>query len=106
TESLDVDEIIGQVMASEGFSSIEEIAYIDLEEIASIDGFDHETAVEIQNRAREYLEHKEKELDEKRKKLGVSDELRALPGMTNAMLVAVGEDGVKTIEDFAGYAVD
>ncbi|WP_336294484.1 transcription termination factor NusA [Bartonella sp. CB169] len=105
-ESLDVDEMIGQVMASEGFSSIEEIAYIDLEEIASIDGFDHETATEIQSRAREYLEHKEKELDEKRKKLGVSDELRTLPGMTSAMLVAVGEDGVKTIEDFAGYAVD
>ncbi|WP_273720052.1 MULTISPECIES: transcription termination factor NusA [unclassified Bartonella] len=105
-ESLDVDEMIGQVMASEGFSSIEEIAYIDLEEIASIDGFDHETAAEIQSRAREYLEHKEKELDEKRKELGVSDELRTLPGMTSAMLVAVGEDGVKTIEDFAGYAVD
>ncbi|WP_019222208.1 transcription termination factor NusA [Bartonella rattaustraliani] len=105
-ESLDVDEMIGQVMASEGFSSIEEIAYIDLEEIASIDGFDHETAAEIQSRAREYLENKEKELDEKRKKLGVSDELQTLPGMTSAMLVAVGEDGVKTIEDFAGYAVD
>ncbi|WP_455477154.1 transcription termination factor NusA [Bartonella sp. B41] len=105
-ESLDVDEMIGQVMASEGFSSIEEIAYINLEEISSIDGFDHETAVEIQNRAREYLEQKEKELDETRKKLGVSDELRTLPGMTSAMLVAVGEDGVKTMEDFAGYAVD
>ncbi|WP_330168646.1 transcription termination factor NusA [Bartonella grahamii] len=105
-ESLEVDEMIGQVMASEGFSSIEEIAYIDLEEIASIDGFDHDTAAEIQSRAREYLDHQEKELDEKRKKLGVSDELRTLPGMTSAMLVAVGEDGVKTIEDFAGYAVD
>ncbi|WP_273722554.1 transcription termination factor NusA [Bartonella sp. AU18XJBT] len=105
-EALEVDEMIGQVMASEGFSSIEEIAYIDLGEIASIDGFDHDTAAEIQSRAREYLDHKEKELDEKRKKLGVSDELRTLPGMTSAMLVAVGEDGVKTIEDFAGYAVD
>ncbi|WP_273718218.1 MULTISPECIES: transcription termination factor NusA [Bartonella] len=105
-EALEVDEMIGQVMASEGFSSIEEIAYIDLEEIASIDGFDHDTAAEIQSRAREYLDHQEKELDEKRKKLGVSDELRTLPGMTSAMLVAVGEDGVKTIEDFAGYAVD
>ncbi|WP_375658914.1 transcription termination factor NusA [Bartonella sp. MR30HLJHH] len=105
-EALEVDEMIGQVMASEGFSSIEEIAYIDLEEIASIDGFDHDTAAEIQSRAREYLDHQEKELDEKRKKLGVSDELRTLPGMTNAMLVAVGEDGIKTIEDFAGYAVD
>ncbi|ENN92619.1 MULTISPECIES: transcription termination factor NusA [Bartonella] len=105
-ESLDVDEMVGQVMASEGFASIEEIAYVDLEEIASIDGFDNETASEIQSRAREYLERKEKELDEKRKKLGVADELRSLPGMTNAMLVAIGEDGIKTIDDFAGYAVD
>lgn len=68
-EALEVDEMIGQVMASEGFSSIEEIAYIDLEEIASIDGFDHDTASEIQSRAREYLEHQEKELDDKRKSL-------------------------------------
>ncbi|ALE03397.1 transcription termination factor NusA [Bartonella ancashensis] len=105
-ESLDVDEMVGQVMASEGFASIEEIAYIDLEEITSIDGFDKETASEIQNRAREYLERKEKELDEKRKNLGVSDELKTLPGMTNAMLVAIGEDGVKTMDDFAGYAID
>ncbi|ATO56818.1 transcription termination factor NusA [Bartonella sp. 1-1C] len=105
-ETLDVDEMVGQVMASEGFTSIEEIAYVNLEEIESIDGFDHDTASEIQNRAREYLEHKEKELNEKRKELGVSDELQTLPSITNAMLVAIGEDGVKTIEDFAGYAVD
>ncbi|MDD9328943.1 MAG: transcription termination factor NusA, partial [Bartonella sp.] len=65
-ETLDVDEIVGQVMASEGFTSIEEIAYVNLEEIESIDGFDHDTALEIQNRAREYLERKEKELNEKR----------------------------------------
>ncbi|AQX17882.1 MULTISPECIES: transcription termination factor NusA [Bartonella] len=105
-ETLDVDEMVGQVMASEGFTSIEEIAYVNLEEIESIDGFDHDTASEIQNRAREYLERKEKELNEKRKELGVSDELQTLPGITNAMLVVIGEDGVKTIEDFAGYAVD
>ncbi|AGF74038.1 transcription elongation factor NusA [Bartonella australis AUST/NH1] len=105
-ESLDVDEMIGQVMASEGFASIEEVAYVDLGEIASIDGFDHETAAEIQSRAREYLQRKEKELDEQCKELGVADELRKLPGMTSAMLVAIGKDGVKTMEDFAGYAVD
>ncbi|MFT4360085.1 transcription termination factor NusA, partial [Bartonella bacilliformis] len=105
-ESLNVDKIVGQMMASEGFASIEEIAYVGLDEIASIDGFDSETAAEIQKRAREYLENKEKELDEKRKSLCVSDELQILPGMTNAMLVAIGEDGVKTMDDFAGYAVD
>ncbi len=105
-EALNVDEMVGQVLASEGFTSVEEVAYVDLDEIASIDGFDEETADEIQRRAREYLEHIENELDEKRRALGVEDELREIPGMTTAIMVAVGEDGVKTVEDFAGYAAD
>lgn len=105
-DALNVDEMVGQVLASEGFTSVEEVAYVDSGEIASIDGFDEETAEEIQTRAREYLERIEGELDAKRQELGVEDELREIPGMTTAMMVAVGEDGVKTIEDFAGYAVD
>jgi len=105
-DALDVDEMVAQVLASEGFVSLEEIAYVEANEVASIEGFDEDTATELQTRAREYLERIEKALDEKRKKLGVSDDLLALPGMTTAMLVAVGEDGVKTMEDFAGYAVD
>lgn len=105
-DALDVDEMVGQVLASEGFSSIEEVAYVESEEIASIEGFDAETAQEIQTRAREYLERQEAELDAKRKKLGVADDLRDIPGLTTAMMVAVGEDGVKTVDDFAGYAVD
>ncbi|WP_292898530.1 MULTISPECIES: transcription termination factor NusA [unclassified Nitratireductor] len=105
-EALNVDEMVGQVLASEGFTSVEEVAYVESGEIASIDGFDEETAEEIQTRAREYLERIESEFDAKRQELGVEDELREVPGMTTAMMVAVGEDGVKTIEDFAGYAVD
>jgi len=105
-EALDVDEIVGQVLASEGFTSVEEVAYVDADDIASIDGFDEDTATEIQTRAREYLEKIEAEHDEKRKKLGVQDELRDVPGITTAMMVTLGEDGVKTVEDFAGYAVD
>jgi len=105
-ESLDVDEMVGQVLASEGFSSIEEVAYVEPTEIASIDGFDEDTATEIQTRAREYLERLEAEQDKRRIELGVEDELREIPGMTTAMMVAVGEDGVKTVEDFAGYAAD
>jgi transcription termination/antitermination protein NusA len=104
--SLDVDEMVGQVLASEGFTSVEEVAYVDLDEISSIDGFDDETAEEIQTRAREFIDRIEAEHDEKRRALGVEDELRELPGITTAMMVALGEDGVKTIEDFAGYAVD
>lgn len=105
-DSLDVDEMVGQVLASEGFSSIEEVAYVEPAEIASIDGFDDDTASEIQMRAREFLERHEAEQDAKRVELGVEDELREIPGLTTAMLVAVGEDGVKTVEDFAGYAAD
>ncbi len=105
-DSLDVDEMVGQVLASEGFAAVEELAYVDLDEISSIDGFDEETAQEIQQRAREYLERLEAEMDEKRKALGVSDELRQIDGMTGQMMVALGEDGIKTMEDFAGCAAD
>jgi N utilization substance protein A len=105
-EALDVDEMVGQVLASEGFTSVEEVAYVDADEISSIDGFDEDTASEIQTRAREYLEKIEAEQDAKRKELGVKDELREIHGITTAMMVTLGEDGVKTIEDFAGYAAD
>jgi N utilization substance protein A len=104
--ALNVDEMVGQVLASEGFTSVEEVAYVDAGEIASIDGFDDDTASEIQARAREYLDRIEAEHDARRKELGVADELREIPGITTAMLVTLGEDGVKTVEDFAGYAVD
>ena len=104
--ALDVDEMVGQVLASEGFTSVEEVAFVDADEISSIDGFDEDTASEIQQRAREYLEKIEAEHDAKRKELGVEDELREIPGVTTAMMVTLGEDGVKTIEDFAGYAAD
>ena len=105
-EALDVDEMVGQVLASEGFAQVEELAYVDLGEISSIDGFDEDTADEIQTRAREYLERLEAEMDAKRKELGVSDELRQIDGLTSQMMVALGEDGIKTIEDFAGCAAD
>jgi transcription termination/antitermination protein NusA len=105
-EALDVDEMVGQVLASEGFAQVEELAYVDLSEISSIDGFDEDTAVEIQTRAKEYLERIETEMDAKRKELGVADELRQIEGLTSQMLVALGEEGVKTIEDFAGCAAD
>jgi N utilization substance protein A len=105
-DALDVDEMVGQVLASEGFAQVEELAYVDLDEIASIDGFDEDTANEIQTRAREYLERVEAEMDAKRKELGVSDELLQIEGLTSQMMVALGEDGIKSVEDFAGCAAD
>ncbi|MEQ8297965.1 MAG: transcription termination factor NusA [Nitratireductor sp.] len=105
-DALNVDEMVGQVLASEGFTSVEEVAYVEADEISSIDGFDDDTASEIQTRAREYLDRIEAENDARRQELGVSDDLREIPGVTTAMMVAFGEDGVQSLEDFAGYAVD
>ena len=105
-EALDVDEVVGQLLASEGFRNIEEIAYVDLGEIASIEGFDEETAQEIQTRANEHLEKIEAENEAKRIELGVADDLREVAGVTSGMLVAFGENDVKSLEDLAGCATD
>ena len=105
-QALDVDEMVAQLLASEGFSSVEELAYIDASEIASIQGFDEETAAEIQQRASDYLAAIEKANDDERIALGVEDELYEIPGLNAAMLVALGKDDIKSVEDFAGCAAD
>jgi N utilization substance protein A len=105
-DTLNVDEVIGQLLASEGFNSVEELAMVDPKEVAGIEGFDEETAAELQTRARDYLDKIEAELDAKRTELGVADELKELEGVTTAMLVKLGENGVKTVEDLAGCATD
>jgi len=105
-DALNLDEVVGQLLASEGFNSIEELAFVEEKELASIEGFDEDTAKELQTRAREYLAQVEAELDAKRQELGVADELKDVPGLTTAMLVKLGEDGIKTVEDLAGCATD
>jgi N utilization substance protein A len=105
-EALDVDETLAQLLASEGFDTVEEIAYVELNDIASIDGLDEQTGEELQNRAREYLDRVSKEQDARRIELGVSDELKELEGVNAAMLVALGEAGIKTMEDLADCATD
>jgi N utilization substance protein A len=105
-EALDVDEVIGQLLATEGFETVEEVAMVDPAEIAHIEGFDENTASEIQTRARDYLEAQEAKREERRKELGVTDDLKGVPGLTSQMLVSLGEAGVKTLEDFADCAVD
>ncbi|MGD9827291.1 MAG: transcription termination factor NusA [Hyphomicrobiaceae bacterium] len=105
-EALDVDEVIAQLLATEGFTSVEEVAYVEVDEIAGIEGFGEEMATELQTRAREFLERKEAELDQKRRDLGVSDELAKVPGISKAMLVTLGEQDIKSIEDLADCATD
>ncbi|HEY5338725.1 MAG TPA: transcription termination factor NusA [Rhizomicrobium sp.] len=105
-ESLDVDETVAQLLASEGFASIEDVAFVPLNELASVEGFDEDTAQELQTRALEFIEAKNKEMDDKRKELGVTDDVLEVPGVTSAMAVSLGEAGIKTLEDLAGCATD
>ncbi|MBV9064622.1 MAG: transcription termination/antitermination protein NusA, partial [Methylobacteriaceae bacterium] len=105
-QALDVDEVVGQLLASEGFRSIEELAFVDASELTGIEGFDEDTAQEIHSRAQSYLARIEAENDERRRELGVADELKEIEGITTAMLVKFGENDVKTVEDLAGCATD
>lgn len=105
-EALNVDEVVGQLLASEGFSSVEELALVDVRDLAGIEGFDEETANELQSRAREYLDRIEAEIEARRKELGVEDAVKDVPGVTSKMLVKFGENDIKTVEDLAGCATD
>jgi N utilization substance protein A len=105
-DALNVDEVVAQLLASEGFNSVEELALIDPKEIVGIEGFDEETAGELQTRARDYLARIEAEFDDKRKELGVEDALKDVAGVTTPMLVKFGENEIKTVEDLAGAATD
>ena len=105
-DSLDVDETVAQLLASEGFSSIEDVAYVPLAELGQVEGFDEETAQELQTRALEYIENRNREMDDKRKELGVEDPVLEVEGVTPAMAVSLGEAGIKTLEDLAGCATD
>ncbi len=105
-ESLDVDETVAQLLASEGFATIEDVAYVDVGDLAQIEAFDEDTAQELQSRALEFIEARNKELDDKRKALGVEDEVLDVEGVTPAMAVALGDNQIKSLEDLAGCATD
>jgi len=105
-EALDVDEVIAQLLVTEGFATVEDVAYVEPHEIASIEGFGEDTAEELQARARDFLDREAAEYDEKRKGLGVEDGLLEIEGVTLPMSVALGEGEVKTVEDLAGLVPD
>ncbi len=104
--ALDVDEVIAQLLATEGFAEVEDIAFVELDEIAVIEGFDDDTAQEIQTRAREFLEKRAVEQDARRKELGVEDAVLDVEGVDLPMAVKFGENEVCTIEDLAGLTPD
>jgi N utilization substance protein A len=105
-EALDVDEVIAQLLVTEGFTAVEDVAYVEPHEIAAIEGFDDETADELQTRAREFLEKEAAALDAKRLELGVEDSLLEIEGVTLPVAVALGEGDVKSVEDLAGLIPD
>lgn len=105
-DALDVDEFIAQLLASEGFSSVNEVAFVDPSEISTIEGFDEDTAEEIQARARDHLEERQAELEKRCKELGVEEELNEVEGLSTEMMVALGENDVKTVEELAECATD
>jgi len=105
-DALDVDEVIAQLLVSEGFMSIEDLVYVETSEISSIDGFDEDTAIEIQSRAKTSMEQEIQKQEERRKELGVSDELLEIEGINTNMLVVLGENNIKSLDDFAGFSTD
>ncbi|MFT6785868.1 MAG: N utilization substance protein A [Dinoroseobacter sp.] len=103
-EALDVEEVIAQLLVTEGFTNLEEVAYVEIDELLSIEGFDEDTVGELQARAREHLEEQNRKALEAAKELGVEDSLVGFGNLTPQMLEALGKDGVKTLEDFATCA--
>jgi len=103
---LDVDETLSQLLVAEGFTELEEVAYVGIDELASIEGFDDELAQELQSRAQEALERREAAAREERRSLGVEDALAEMPHLTEAMLVTLGKAGIKTLDDLADLATD
>ena len=103
-DTMNVDEVVAQLLVSEGFASLEEVAYVEVDELLNIEGFDQDTADELQARARESLDEKNAKALEAAKSLGVEQSLIDFEGLTPQMMVALAEDGVKTLEDFATCA--
>jgi len=105
-EELDVDETLSQLLVAEGFAELVEVAYVDLAELATIEGFDEELAEELQSRALEALERQEEGHRQVRRELGVEDALAEIPHLNEAMLVTLGKAGIKTLDDLADLATD
>ncbi|WP_443971842.1 transcription termination factor NusA [Sphingobium sp. CR28] len=105
-KELDVDETLSQLLVAEGFTELEEVAYVAPDELASIEGFDDDLAAELQSRATEALERREAAAREERRALGVEDALADMPHLTEAMLVTLGKAGIKTLDDLADLATD
>ena len=105
-DALAVDEMVAQLLAIEGFISVEVVAFVPVEELAEIEGFDLDLAKELSRRANAHIEELNRQHDARRIELGVADEVAAIEGLTPAMLVVLGEQGVKSLDDLGDLASD
>jgi N utilization substance protein A len=105
-DALDVDDVIAGLLVTEGFTTVEEVAVVDADELAGIEGFDEGVAAELKTRAEAFVEKEHERLETERKRLGVVDEIAAMDVFTPAMLVMLGEKGVKTLDDLGDLAGD
>jgi transcription termination/antitermination protein NusA len=105
-EALDVDDVIAHLLVAEGYAAVEDIADSAIEDLQTVEGFDEDIATELQRRAREFIERRDAELGSRLEELGVAEEVRAIEGLNLAMLVALGEKGVKTLDDLGDLASD
>jgi N utilization substance protein A len=105
-DALEVDDVIAHLLVAEGFISLEQVAFVPLQELAEIEGFDEELAEELRMRARAFLEEQDRKFDQERRALGVADEVAALEGVNAAMLVTLGNSGIKTLDDLGDLASD
>ena len=105
-EALDVDDVIAHLLVNEGFTSVEEVAYVPLDELAGIEGFDEDVAGELQARALNFLEQQNAHFEQRRQELGVEDALIELDGLSLGMAARLGENGIKTLDDLGDLASD
>ncbi len=105
-EALDVDDMIAHLLIAEGFTTVDEVAFVDLKELSEIEGFDEDIATELQTRAKEFVEKRNAEFAKKSKNLGISDELKSMEGLDQEMIIKLAENNVKTLDDLADLAGD
>ena len=105
-EALDVDEMIAHLLIAEGFSNVDEIALVELNELAEIEGFDEDVANELQSRAKEYVAKRDAEFEKQSKNLGIDEKLETVEGLDRDMLLSLANNGIKTIDDLADLAAD
>ncbi len=105
-EALDVDEMIAHLLIAEGFSTVDEIAMVSLNELAEIEGFDEDVASELQSRAKAYVEKRNEEFAKKSQTLGIDEKLKSIEGLDQDMILTLADKGVKTIDDLADLAAD